>query len=464
MEAMTDVPNAGATTPAHEQPVTNRTYRNYVLFILVVVYTFNFLDRQIIGILAPYIQAEFNLTDGQLGLLGGIAFAFLYSTLGIPIAWLADRFNRVWIMTGALTVWSGMTALCGVAGNYVQLFLARVGVGVGEAGGVAPAYSLVADYFPPKERSKALAIYSLGVPIGSAIGIILGGVIANIIGWRAAFVVVGLAGVVLAPIFLFTVREPQRGRFDAKKPAQSVADADAAPKTAGILTVFGTIFPKPTFWFLAFGAACSSMMGYGMFFWVPSFIIRSYPTELVEFFAWAPTWLVPVDPSPKLLAGYFYGTIVAVGGTLGIVLGGVLGDRLGSMGKANYPRIPAIAFLFTAPLFALGVLSPSLTATFFIFLIPTALSLVWLGPVLTAVQHLAAPHMRATTSATFLLINNLFGIGGGIYALGAMSDLLEKQFAEDSLRYSMLCGAVLYLVAAVLLYLASRTMAKDWED
>ncbi len=444
---------AGAAVPAPASP----GYRGYVLFILVVVYTFNFLDRQIIGILAPFIQEELGLTDTELGLMGGIAFAVLYSTLGVPIAWLADRFSRVWIMGTALTVWSGMTALCGLAGNFWQLFLARVGVGVGEAGGVAPAYSLVSDYFPPKERSRALAIYSLGIPIGSAVGIIFGGIIADLINWRTAFIIVGLAGVALAPVFVWTVREPRRGQFDAGfKPG----------KAASLGEVFSVVAKKRTFWFLAIGAACSSMMGYGLFFWIPSFIIRSYPAELVAFFAWAPTWLVPEGSSVRLLASYYYGAIVFVGGVAGIVLGGFLGDALGSMRKANYPRIPAAAFVFTAPLFVAGVLSPNLVATFFILLIPTALGLLWLGPIVTAVQHLAAAHMRSTTSALFLLINNLLGIGGGIYALGALSDWFAANLGagSDSLRYSILVGSVLYLVAAGFLFLASRTMERDWVD
>jgi MFS family permease len=184
------------------------------MFILVVVYTFNFIDRQIVGILAVPIKADLGLTDTQLGLMGGLAFALFYTGLGIPVAMLADRWNRTWIMTAALTVWSAMTAACGLAQNFWQLFLGRLGVGVGEAGGVAPAYSLISDYFPSHQRARALSVYSFGIPIGSALGILFGGYIASKIDWRYAFFAVGLAGIVVAPIFKLTVAEPERGQYD----------------------------------------------------------------------------------------------------------------------------------------------------------------------------------------------------------------------------------------------------------
>ena len=188
------------------------SYRAWVLFMLVVVYIFNFIDRQIIGILAVPIQAELAISDTQLSLMGGLAFALFYTILGIPIAWLADRKNRTWIMTIALIAWSSMTALCGFAQNFVQLFIARLGVGVGEAGGVAPAYSLISDYFPSNQRSRALGIYAFAIPIGSALGMLIGGVLTNLIGWRLTFIVVGVLGLAIAPLFKMTVKEPKRGR------------------------------------------------------------------------------------------------------------------------------------------------------------------------------------------------------------------------------------------------------------
>jgi predicted MFS family arabinose efflux permease len=410
--------------------------RYLVLALLFIVYTFNFIDRQIIGILAAPIQDELQVNDAQMGLLGGLAFALFYTGLGIPIAWLADRWSRTWIMTIALTLWSGFTALCGAATNYTTLFLSRMGVGVGEAGGVAPAYSLISDYFPPKERARALAVYSFGIPIGSAAGIALGGIVASLVDWRVAFVTVGVAGIVIAPIFRTVVREPERGRYDAK--------SQTAPR-AGFFSAIGVVAKKPSFWLLSFGASCSSIMGYGSFFWIPSFLRRSYDFDLQQ-------------------AAFFYSSILLVGGVIGVWLGGMLGDWLGAKRRAMFALVPAGAWILAAPCYALGLLSPSPTAAFFLFLAPTALGLVWLGPVIAAVQHLAPAHMRTTASASFLFINNLIGIGLGTYLLGLISDVLKEQYGEESLRYSILAGTGFYILAALLYLIAARSLKRDWVD
>ncbi|HSQ69082.1 MAG TPA: MFS transporter [Steroidobacteraceae bacterium] len=412
-------------------------YRVLVLLMLVLVYTFNFIDRQIVGILAIPIKADLALTDTQLGLLGGLAFALFYTFLGIPVAMLADRASRTNIMTVALVIWSAMTALCGLAQNFAQLFLARLGVGVGEAGGVAPAYSLVADYFPPGQRARALSVYSFGIPIGSALGIFFGGLIASLIDWRTAFMAVGLAGVVLAPVFRLVVREPPRGRYDA-------GGATTRP-AAGIREVIGTLLRKRSFWGISFGAAASSMMGYGMFFWLPSFFVRSHGMTLLD-------------------ASLYFASILLVGGIAGIWLGGWAADRFGSARKRAYAIIPATAFLATVPFYVLAVTTSSLVLSFCLFLIPTALGLVWLGPVLSAIQHVVPASMRATASAVFLFVNNLIGIGLGSAALGALSDGLSARFGDDSLRYAILAGTVFYLVAATLFLLSARRLERDWEQ
>ena len=419
--------------PVDEQ--TKTTNRAYVLFILVVVYTFNFIDRQIVGILAVPIKADLLLTDTQLGLMGGLAFALFYTGLGIPVAMLADRFSRTWIMTVALVIWSGMTALSGLATNFWQLFSARLGVGVGEAGGVAPAYSLISDYFPPNQRARAMSVYSFGIPIGSAIGIVFGGVIASLIDWRWAFFIVGLAGIAIAPIFRLTIKEPPRGGYDRKR---------EAVKAPGLMLIVRTLMTKPSFWLLSVGASFSSMMGYGVFFWLPSFFVRSYQISLLN-------------------ASLFYGAVLLCGGLVGIWTGGWLGDRFGQDKRAQYARIPAIAFLCTVPFYILAILSPTLTLAFFVLLVPTALGLAWLGPVISAIQHLVRPDMRATASAIFLFINNLIGIGLGTYAIGALSDGLAARFGEESLRYSILAGTGFYIIAAALFLLASRWLDRDWE-
>lgn len=488
-------------------------YRYYVLAVLVLIYTLNFLDRQIIGILAAPLKQHFELSDAQFGLLGGIAFASVYSTLAIPLAWLADRVSRVWIMTGALAVWSGFTALCGMAGSFTQLFLCRMGVGVGEAGGVAPAYSLISDYFPPSQRARALAVFAFGIPIGTAAGTLVGGLLAARWGWQTAFIVVGLLGLLLAPLLRLTVRDPQRGGTDAAAAAALAVAPEAAPVApaagssrvgsiastimlsigaaalawgavqyltgggAALTWAFGgllalvigvslriarstasVVIPKPSFWLLALGAASSSICGYGVAGWLPLFFMRSFDLTLSQ-------------------TAWYYSGIALVGGTLGIWMGGFIADKLSKRGKGAYPLTPAIAFLISAPLFIAAMNSPwiiglvlpgggtqfqQLALAFLIFLVPTGLNLAWLGPITAAVQHLAPPAMRSTASALFLLINNLLGLAVGFYYFGWMSDLLAPRFGDESLRWAIYTGMGFYVLASVLLIGASRTLKKDW--
>jgi MFS family permease len=417
-------------------------YRSYILVVLVIVYTFNFIDRQIVGILAIPIKADLHLSDSQLGLMGGLAFALFYTFLGIPIARLADRVSRTGIMTAALALWSLMTALCGITQSFAQLFLARVGVGVGEAGGVAPAYSLICDYFPPKERARALSAYSFGIPIGSAVGIVLGGFITSLMSWRMAFFIVGLAGLLITPLLKLTVREPPRGGLDP--PAARPAPGAAALRAPSLLEVIVVLLRKPSFWGLSFGASSASMMGYGLFFWAPSFLVRSFHLSLLQ-------------------ASLTFGTLVLVGGLIGIWAGGVLADRYGGERRGMYALIPAMAFVTTIPFYVAGVLSTTLWISLTVLLVPTALGLVWLGPVLAAVQQVVPATMRATTSALFLFINNLIGIGLGTTIIGFVSDSMRVRYGTESLRYAILAGTGFYLVAAAFLLYASRHLSKDWQ-
>ncbi|APE29037.1 spinster family MFS transporter [Aurantiacibacter gangjinensis] len=407
-----------------------------VLGMLLVVYIFNFVDRQILSILAAPIQAELELSDGEMGLLGGLAFALLYSTMAVPLAALADRTSRSWVIAVSLFAWSGFTALCGLAQNFWHIFLARLGVGIGESGGVAPSYALIGDYFPSEKRATALSIYSLGIPIGSGLGVLLGGYIAATINWRTAFFVVGLAGVFIVPLFKYLVRDKAKSKVAAGNPSP-LPQAPRLAETARILS------RKPSFWFLSFGAAMSSMMGYGIAFWLPSLLIRSFGFDLVE-------------------ASRFFGAILLLGGVAGVLAGGLLADRLGGRDKAFYAWLPAVAFFLGAPLFAIGILSTDWKIAFVVFLLPQALAYIWLGPVLSAIQHLVNPAARSTASALFLLINNLIGLGGGIYALGALSDFLAPTYGDEALRYSMLYALVLYGIAAVLMALAGPFLRKDW--
>jgi MFS family permease len=419
------------------------SYRSYVLAVLVLVYTFNFIDRQIVGILAIPIKTELHLSDSQLGMMGGLAFALFYTLLGIPIARLADRVSRTGIMTVALAVWSLMTAVCGLTQNFTQLFLARVGVGVGEAGGVAPAYSLICDYFPSKERARALSVYSFGIPIGSALGIALGGFITSLMSWRMAFFIVGSAGLLITPLLKLTVREPLRGALDRLHTARDDRSVSAGSSSSSLFEVMAVLARKPSFWGLSLGAACASMMGYGLFFWAPSFLVRSFHLSLLH-------------------ASLSYGGLVLVGGLFGIWFGGVLADRYGEKRRAMYAFVPAIAFLATVPFYLVGVLSTTLWISFLVLLVPTALGLLWLGPVLAAIQHLVPAQMRATASALFLFINNLIGIGLGTTLIGVVSDTMRVRFGAESLRYAILAGTGFYLIAAALFFFAGRKLAQDW--
>jgi MFS family permease len=384
----------------------------------------------------PPIKAQLHLTDTELGLLGGTAFALFYTALGVPIGWLADRFNRVWIMTIALTLWSAFSGASGLAQNFFQLFMARLGVGIGEAGGVAPAYSLISDYFPSARRARALAIYSFGIPIGSAAGLLFGGLVASRVNWRAAFLVVGVLGLVLAPLFRFAMHEPARGALDT--PA-------AVRRSPPLRDVIGVLARKTSFWCLSFGGASSSIMGYGALFWLPSFFVRSYHYTLVQ-------------------VSWYLGALILGGGVSGIWLGGWLADRLGARSRAAYAAVPAIAFVLCVPFYALGVLAPPSHLSLLIFIVPLALSLAWLGPTLSAIQHLVAPDMRALASSLFLFINNLVGLGLGTLVIGRLSDHFVARYGNESLRYAILSGTGCYLISAVLFAVAARRLAREWQS
>jgi MFS family permease len=401
-----------------------------VLALLLLAYILNYLDRQILGILAGPIIGELHFTDRQFGALSGPPFAILYSVLGIPFAYLADRTSRSRVIAAAVAIWSAFTALCGTAGSFWQFFIFRMGVGVGEAGGVAPSYALIADYFEPRRRARALAIFSLGVPVGLALGTLLGAYIAQAISWRAAFFTMGVAGVLLAPVLLFAVRDPVRTR-----------SADAAP----IGTVFPMLARKPVFWLLAFAASSSSLCGYGLATWIPSVLERSYHLTLIE-------------------RGEFMASVVFIGGCTGVFAGGWLADRLGAVDRGWYAKLPAIAWLVTAPTFALGLMAPNLWVAWPLLLIPNALNILWLGPVITAVQHLVPRAMRSTASASFLLINNLIGLGVGPYLIGSVSESLKQSYGAESLRYAAVGCTSFYLLAALLMFLCVSRLRTSWVE
>lgn len=399
-----------------------------MLAILLIAYIFNYLDRQILGILAGPIIGDLHLSDTQFGILSGPPFAILYSVFGIPFAYLADRTGRSRVIALALAFWSAFTGLCGTATSFWHFFVFRMGVGIGEAGGVAPSYALIADYFEPSRRARALAIFSLGVPIGLALGTLLGAYIAHAIGWRAAFFAMGVAGVLLAPILLVIVRDPVRKR---------------SPGAPSIGQVFPMLARKPVFWLLAFAASSSSLCGYGLAVWTPSVLERSFGMGLVA-------------------RGQFLASLLLIGGCTGVFAGGWLADRLGSIDRGWYARLPAIAWAITAPTFAIGLLAPNLVLAWLFLLVPNALNILWLGPVVTAVQHLVPNPMRATASASFLLINNLVGLGVGPFLIGRLSDALRHSYGAEALRYAAVGCTSFYLIAALLMLMCVPRLRTSW--
>ncbi len=409
-----------------------RTSPRILLSLLLLAYIFNFLDRQILGILAQPIKADLHLTDTEFGAVGGLAFALLYSVLGLPLAYLADRTSRSAVIAASVAVWSLFTALCGTAIGYGQLFLYRLGVGFGEAGGVAPSYALIAEHFPPERRARALAIYSLGIPIGLAGGSLIGAYLAAWVGWRWAFLVMGIAGVILAPVIFLVVRDG---------PKASQAGADQAP----ISEVFPLLARKPSFWLLAFASSSSSLIGYALALWTPSVMMRSFHLDLVT-------------------TGQFLSSILLIGGTAGVFAGGWFADRLGAGDRAWYARLPAIAWVISTLAWTAGLLAPNLWAAWLLLAVGNGVNILWLGPVITSVQHLAPARMRSTASGSFLLINNLIGLGAGPLLIGRLSDSLKGAYGADSLRNAAIAGTGFYLLAAALMFLASKRLAADWID
>ena len=400
-----------------------------VLTLLLLAYILNFLDRQILGILAQPIQADLHLSNAEFGAIGGTAFALLYAGLGIPLAYLADRTSRSAVVAGSLAVWSGFTALCGAAVGYWSLFLARLGVGVGEAGGVAPSYALIADYFPPERRARALAIFSLGIPLGLGGGSFIGARLADWFGWRAAFVIMGLAGVALAPILRSVVRDLPKN--------------EPASKQTPLGTVFPILARKPAFWLLAFASSASSLCGYGLALWTPKVMMLSFGLDLVS-------------------TGNFLASLLLIGGCAGVFAGGWLADRLGAADRGWYAKLPAIAWIISVPTWGFGLFAPNLWIAWPLLLIGNAVNILWLGPVITAVQHLVPRPMRSTASASFLLINNLVGLGVGPWLMGRLSDALQATYGADALRNAAVACLAFYLVAAVLMFLSVKSLRRSW--
>jgi len=409
-------------------------YQNYVLGLLTLVYTFNFFDRQIVTILQEPIKAELGLFDWQLGLLTGLSFAVFYTILGIPIARLADKSNRRNIVAISLTVWSGMTALTGFTQNFVQILLARMGVGIGEAGGSPPAHSMISDYFPPKKRATALSIYSMGVYIGLMIAFGLGGWLATKYGWRGAFLIVGVPGILLAVIMRLTVKEPIRGFYDSEK-AKSIP-------TPGFLESIKYLFSKKTFTFLAFGTGLHAYVGYAYTSWMPPFMSRIHEMDLTTI-------------------GLAFAFSIGVGGGLGTFLGGFISDRLAKRDNRWYMWISSWSILISLPLGYLVLFTGNIPLLIGVFFITNVLFGMYLGPSIAVSHSLVPAHLRSMASAVLFFVLNIIGIGLGPLITGILSDLFEPSLGVESLRYALAISILADLAALYLFYLAAKTYNKD---
>ena len=379
-----------------DMPRYSRGYLIWAMTLLFVVYTSNFIDRTLLSVLQQPIKEELKLSDAQLGLLGGFAFAALYSTLGIPLARLAERRSRKSIITAALVVWSAMTALCGTAGSYGMLFAYRVGVGVGEAGASPPAHSLIADYFPPRQRATALSIYSLGIPIGVLAGSVLGGFIAQRYGWRPAFMVVGVPGLLLAVLTQFTLREPPRGFSEGGE-----AEGEAAPS---LRAVVGRLGRRSSFLHLAAGASLASFANYGIGAFAAPYFIRTFHMGLAQ-------------------AGLVLGTIAGAAAAIGTLGGGLVTDKLGVGDKRWYVWTPAIGLIVGAPFVVAGYLAPSWQLAIALLFVAPVLQYSYLGPSFGVMHNMVTPRMRATATALLFLVINFIGLGFGPTLVGLASDM-----------------------------------------
>jgi len=412
----------------------SRATRRYALAMIAAVYVFNFIDRQILAILLPAIKLEFGVDDWVLGFLAGSAFALFYATLGVPIALLADRWNRRNLIAISLALWSAMTAWSGVAANVFQLTLARIGVGVGEAGYAPPAHSMIADYYPPEQRSTAMGIFTLGISLGIMIAYLGGGWIAQNIGWRSAFLIVGIPGLMLALIFRLTVTEPPRGLSDGK--------VDAGERYH-VLAVAKFLLRRKSFVHLSLGAGLSSFNAYAVLSFFPSFLERSHGMNLQQI-------------------GMYLGVIIGVSTGIGFVGGGYFADRIGSKNKRRSLRAVAAALMlgwvFVFPLYLLS--NPYLVIG--LFFLPSVLTNCYLPTTFAQTQSLVGIRMRSVASAILLFVINIIGLGLGPQAAGILSDYLTATQGVDSLRYSLLIiGVITGPWTAWHFYVAGRHIDAD---
>lgn len=422
---------------AMESSTAQRSVRA-TLWILLIVYIFNFIDRQIVNILAEPIAIDLGLSDTQIGLMTGLAFALFYTALGLPIARYADRptTNRPRLIAIALATWSAMTALCGVANNFIQLLLARIGVGVGEAGCTPPAHSLISDIVPPERRSSALAFYALGIPIGTLLGMMIGGFLADWVGWRRAFLIVGLPGVVLALVVYFVLRDP---RQQLARPSET----EAAPSAElSIWAAVRTVMGSRAFVLLLAAGSTAAFLAYGKTTWTTIFFQRTHELSPGE-------------------VGFWFGVVNGAAGIFGTWFGGWLADRFGAKNRRHVLTAPAIGMAIAAPVAFLAYQATSWQLALALLIVPTLCNSLYYGPTYSAAQGLVPLRARAIAAATVLFFQNLIGLGLGPLFFGMLSDMLAPTYGEDSVRYVLYGAAFLGLVPAFFFWRCSLRLDEE---
>ena len=429
-----------ATKPVTQSGNVATTSSKLMLWMLLVVYILNFLDRQIVAILAEPMKREFGLTDTQLGLLAGPAFALFYAILGIPIARYADKAgtNRVWLISISLAVWSGMTAVCGVAQNFVQLALARVGVGVGEAGCTPAAHSLIADSVPPEKRSSAIAFYGMGIPIGGLLGLIIGGIVNDLYGWRAAFMLVGAPGILLALVLPKIIKDP---RFLAGIAKTAVGDESAKPALT-VRAAAREIFASKAYLYIFIAASFTAFLSYGKGLWTISFFIRSHGFSTTE-------------------AGIAMAVALGLSGVIGTWLGGKMADVFGARDKRHILTMPAIGMAVAAPILFMGYWAEDWRVAVALLIVPTILNSAYYGPAYGCVQGLVRPEARAIAASLVVFGQNLIGLGLGPLLFGVLSDSLQPIAGVESVRWVLYGAAWLGLIPAFFFWRASLRLKDE---
>ena len=436
--ASTALPPPVLPATGHDAIPTSAAVPRLMLWTLLVIYIFNFLDRQIVAILAEPIKREFSLSDTQLGLMTGLAFALFYTLLGIPIARYADRSstNRVALIAGSVAIWSAMTMACGMARTFPQLLLARVGVGVGEAGCTPAAHSLISDSVPPEKRSSAIAFYGLGIPIGSLLGMVIGGGLADIYGWRTAFLAVGLPGVILAALVPFLIKEPRRAGMVA-----GAARAAAKPQMP-VREALRELATSRCFVLLCLAAGVTAFLSYGKAVWVAVLFIRTFELSPGE-------------------TGLYLGVSAGVAGMIGTWLGGKLADHFGKRDRKHLLTGPAIAMAVATPLLFWAYTSSDWRISLLLLFLPTIMTAMYYGPTYACVQGLVRPELRAVATSIMVFSQNLIGLGLGPLLFGMMSDAFQPLAGADSVRWVLYGAAWLGLIPAFLFWRASLRLTRE---